>query len=360
VFPAFGLYTHIQANRRRSMLLIAGLFLMFYLMTFGLALLWQIGPQAASSETSLQPLLRAGLQDTLWVSPLVTALAVIWIWCGLRLNTFILNLTTGSASLERAEAPRVYNLLQNLCISRGLSMPKLRVLETEAPNAFASGIRPDQYTITVTRGLLDLLDDRELEAVLAHELTHIRNEDVRTMTIAVLVVGIVSFLGEYAYRWLRDSSGYWGFWTLLTKRKTSRYDTGKKDKETKVKGGRLAAIVIAALCIAVAWQLSLIIRFTLSRRREYLADAGAVELTKDPDAMISALVKIQGNTDLHDVPSGVMELCLDNPRSGFMDLYASHPPIEKRIDALVRYAGAHPVALPDPDQGNVMPEAPAA
>jgi heat shock protein HtpX len=360
VLPAFGLFTHIQANRRRSIILIAGLFLMFYLMAFGLALLWQVGPWVETGETSLEPLLRAGLRNALWVSPGVTALAGLWIWCGLRFNTVILNLTTGSSSLERSEAPRLYNLLQNLCISRGLLMPKLRILDTQAPNAFASGTRPDQYTITVTRGLLDLLDDRELEAVLAHELTHIRNEDVRTMTIAVLVVGIVSFIGEQAYRWLRDSSGYWGFWTLSTKRRNGRFDTGKKDKETKEKGGRLAIMILAAACIAVAWQLSLIIRFALSRRREYLADAGAVELTKNPDAMISALLKIQSKGELPAVPSGVMELCLDNPRSGFKDLYASHPSIEKRVEALVRYAGATPVTLPDSMQDNAQPEAPAA
>ena len=177
------------------------------------------------------------------------------------------------------------------------------------------------------------------------------------MTIAVLVVGIVSFLGEQAYRWLRDRSGYWGFWTLSTKRQASRFDTGNKSKETKEKGGRLAAIILAAVCIAVAWQLSLIIRFALSRRREYLADAGAVELTKNPDAMISALVKIQGKSELENVPSGVMELCLDNPRSGFADLYASHPTIEKRIDALVRYAGARPTATPETDQTMARPAA---
>jgi heat shock protein HtpX len=177
----------------------------------------------------------------------------------------------------------------------------------------------------------------------------------------VLIVGVVSFIGEFAYRWLRDSSGYWGFWTLATRRTSSRFDTGKKAKETKEKGGRLAVIIVAALCIAVAWKLSLLVRFALSRRREYLADAGAVELTKNPDAMISALTKIQGKSELPGVPSGVMELCLDNPRSGLTDLFATHPSVEKRIDALVRYAGGHPALALEPEaMAAPLPEAPAA
>jgi heat shock protein HtpX len=343
VLPAFGLHTHIQANRRRSVLLIVGLFGLFYLMTFGLALLWQVGPWIKGGTSAFEPLLRAALRDALWVSPIVTVLVGLWVWCGLKLNTFIFNLVTGSAGIERSEAPRLYNLLQNLCVSRGMTMPKLRIMETDTPNAFASGTRPDQYTITVTRGLLDLLDERELEAVLAHEVTHIRNEDVRTMVIAVLIVGVVSFLGEFAYRWLKEGSGYWGFWTLSTRSGHSRFDTKRKEKETKETGGRLAAMILGAACIAVAWKMSLLIRFALSRRREYLADAGAVELTKNPDAMISALTKIQGKGELEGVPSGVMELCLDNPRSGLTDLFATHPSIEKRIDALVRYAGGHPI-----------------
>lgn len=345
MFPAFGLYTHIQANRRRSVLLIVGLFGLFYLMTFGLALLWQIGPWVQNGATEFRPLAQAALRDALWVSPAVTALVALWVWGGLKLNTFIFNLVSGSKGLERAEAPRIFDLLQNLCISRGMPMPKLRIMETDVPNAFASGANPAQYTITVTRGLIELLDERELEAVLAHELTHIRNEDVRTMVIAVLIVGVLSFVGEYAYRWLKESSGYWGFWSLSTKRRTSRFDTGAKEK-----GGRLAAMILAAACIAVAWKLSLLVRFALSRRREYLADAGAVELTKNPDALISALTKIQGKGELEGMPSGLMELCLDNPRSGLSDLFATHPPIEKRIEALVRYAGARPDLMPVTDE----------
>jgi heat shock protein HtpX len=330
VLPVFGLHTHIAANRRRSAFLIAGLFCLFYLMAFGLALLLQAWRGDGSG--SFDSLLHAAVQNMVWLAPTTTLLVAFWVWCGFRLNAFILNLTTGSSAIERQDNPRLYNLVQNLCISRGLTMPKLRILETDAPNAFASGTRPEQYTITVTRGLLDLLNDRELEAVLAHELTHIRNGDVRTMMIAVLVVGVLSFVGEMVYRSLGNGSA------IVS---SNRGRSGKNGG-----GGRLAAILVAAALIVVAWLLSVVIRFSLSRRREYLADAGAVELTHNADAMISALTKIKGKGELEGVPSAVMELCLDNPRSGFSDLFATHPSIEERIDALTRYAGGKPVIAP--------------
>lgn len=332
MFQAFGLYTHIQANRRRSALLMAGLFVLFYLLAFGLAILRRAWLDDGTGE--FEAILSASLRDCLWLAPLVTAAVALWVWCGFRLNTFILNLTTGSREVDRRTAPRAYGLLQSLCISRGMSVPKLRILEVKAPNAFASGVRPDQYTITLTRGLLDTLDDRELEAVLAHELTHIRNGDVRTMMVAVLVVGIISFLGELIYRILCDSPGLW------------RPSSSRSSSDKGGGGGRIAAILVAILFIVIAWQLSVVIRFALSRRREYLADAGAVELTKNPDAMISALRKINGKGEIEGVPSAVMELCLDNPRSGFSDLFATHPSIEKRIDALVRYAGGQAIIAP--------------
>jgi heat shock protein HtpX len=116
-------------------------------------------------------------------------------------------------------------------------------------------------------------------------------------------------------------------------------------------GGAILAILIAVALIALAWFLSVVIRFSLSRKREYLADAGAVELTKNPDAMITALRKIEHRGELEGATSAVMEMCIDNPRSGFVDLFATHPPIDARVDALVRYAGGHdpgPLVLPEP------------
>ncbi|MGD9922240.1 MAG: M48 family metalloprotease, partial [Pseudorhodoplanes sp.] len=166
--------------------------------------------------------------------------------------------------------------------------------------------------------------------------THIRNGDVRMMVVAVIIAGVVSFFAEIFFR-LMFRGGL-----------RAGSSSGGGDR----KGGAGAAILLAIVLIAVAWLLSIVIRFALSRSREFLADAGAVELTRNPDAMIMALRKIEGRGELEGVTSAVMEMCVDNPRAGFADLFASHPSIDRRVDALVRMAGGHdpgPLASPQPD-----------
>ena len=216
-------------------------------------------------------------------------------------------------------------------------MPKLKVTDDSALNAFASGLNEKQYSITVTSGLLDHLDDKEIEAVLGHELTHIRNLDVRMLVIATVIAGVIGFFAELLFRMMFQGGWRWG-------------GGGRSSDSDRGKGGGGLAIVIAIALVAVAWLLSVVIRFALSRKREYLADAGSVELTKDPDAMISALRKIEGRGELEGATSAVMEMCIDNPREGFADLFATHPPIESRIAALIQFAGGHdpgPLDLPD-------------
>ena len=165
----------------------------------------------------------------------------------------------------------------------------------------------------MTTGLLERLDDAEVEAVLGHELTHIRNGDVRMLVIALVIAGVIGFFAELVFRMLIEGGLRW----RPSRSSSSSSDSGK--------GGGFIAIAIALGLIALAWLLSIVIRFALSRSREFLADAGAVELTKNPDAMISALRKIEGRGELEESPSAVMEMCVDNPRSGFADLFATHP-----------------------------------
>src|SRR2546429_1281353 len=248
----------------------------------------------------------------------------------------------GGQEGTRQDEPRLYNLLENLCISRGITMPKLKVMDDEALNAFATGLNEKQYSITVTTGLLARLDDPEVEAVLGHELTHIRNGDVRLLIVAVIIAGVISFFAEIVFRALFQGGFNW-----RGSRRGGDSDRGK--------GGAMVAVLIALALIAIAWLLSIVIRFALSRRREFLADAGSVELTKNPDAMITALRKIEGRGELEGATSAVMEVCVDNPREGFVDLFATHPPVAERVTALVQFAGGHhpgPLALPQP------PEAP--
>jgi heat shock protein HtpX len=280
-------------------------------------------------------------------APFATVGTAIWIWIAYKFHQSIIDAVTGGREVTRAEEPRLYNLLENLCISRGIPMPKLKIVETPALNAFASGMNEKQYSITVTSGLLASLDDAEVEAVLGHELTHIRNGDVRMLVIAVIIAGVISFFAELVFRMFF----YGGF-------RSSR-SSGDGDR----KGGAGVVIVIAVALIALAWFLSVVIRFALSRRREFLADAGSVELTKNPDAMISALRKIENRGELEGATSGVMEMCIDNPRGGFENLFDTHPSVDKRVDALVRYAGGHdpgPLAVPQFDPGEAPPEEEAA
>ena len=329
---AYGLYTQIESNKRRSVALLIGLFFLVYLMVFAGALT----AEALTQSAPLEWLLRAAARDLLLASPWATLGTALWILIAYHFHQTLIDAVTGGREVTRKEEPRLWNLLENLCVSRGIPMPKLKVMDTDALNAFATGLNPKQYSVTVTSGLLLALSDQEIEAVLGHELTHIRNGDVRMLVIAVIIAGVVSFFAELVFRIAFQSGFSFG---------------GRRSRGSDGKGGGGAAILIGIALIAIAWGLSIVIRFALSRSREYLADAGSVELTKNPDAMISALRKIEGRGELPGATSAVMEMCVDNPRGGFSNLFDTHPPVEKRIAALVQFAGGHdpgPIALPPP------------
>ena len=330
---AYGLYTHIQSNKRRSVALLIGLFFLVYLMVFAGAL---IGA-AMTTSAPLDSLAEDALIMTLYASPFATVFTAIWILIAYRFHQKLIDAVTGGHTVTRDEQPRLYNLLENLCISRGITMPKLKIIDDDSLNAFATGLNDKQYSITVTRGLVDRLDDAELEAVLGHELTHIRNGDVRMLVIAVVIAGAIAFFAELFFRLMFQGG--------------MRFGRGSSSSDSKGKGAGIAILIAVAL-IVLAWILSIVIRFSLSRKREYLADAGAIELTKNPDAMITALRKIEGRGELAHANSAVMEMCIDNPRVGFSNVFNTHPSIDKRVAAIVQFAGGHdpgPLALPEPE-----------
>ncbi|HXZ67603.1 MAG TPA: M48 family metallopeptidase, partial [Alphaproteobacteria bacterium] len=244
-------------------------------------------------------------------------------------NDAIIHMATGAHPVTREEQPELYNLIENLCISRGLTTPKLYIIDTDVMNAYASGIDEKSYAITVTQGLLERLNKREMEAVLAHELTHIIDRDTRVLIVTIVFTGMISFLAQMLWRNLQIMS-----WTR------SRRERGG--------GGAVVIIMlVSAVAMAIGYVLALVLRFAVSRRREYMADAGSVELTKDPSALISALRKISTNPDVPHVPTEVRQMFIENPPSAFDigGLFATHPPIEARIKVLEELGGL----APEPD-----------
>lgn len=328
--PSYGLYSHIQANRYRSAILIVGLFVLVYLLVFAFVLAFN---GFVIGDEPLSVIVDETLDQFLLLSPWATLATLIWVAIGYRFHQSMIDRSTGAKDVTRDEEPRLYNLLENLCISRGITMPKLQIVETDVMNAYASGMHEKQYKIAVTRGLVNALDDQELEAVLGHELTHIRNGDVRLMVVAVIIAGVITLAGELVFRGFFNNNG---MGIRSTRWRTSG---GSSSSGNKKGGGGFIAILIALVIIAIAWFLSLVIRFALSRSREYLADAGSVELTKNPDAMISALRKIEGKSEMPAVPSGIMEMCIENKRNTVADLFSTHPSVQRRVDKLVAVAG---------------------
>ena len=261
------------------------------------------------------------------VIPTVLIGVAIWFVISYFFHTQMIQMATHSEPLERRNNKRVYNLTENLCMSVGMSMPKLYIIESDALNAFASGINEKTFAITLTRGIINTLNDEELEGVIAHELTHIRNRDVRLLIVTIVFVGIFATIANVAFRFLLHSN-------LLDSRSS---------KNISGKGG---AIVIWLLLMAVLimvvffliYLISILFKLALSRSREYMADAGAVELTRNSMALASALRKISGHSTIEEIDNDeVKQLFIDYEAEGFFSLFATHPPIEKRIQVLEQY-----------------------
>ncbi len=332
---AFGLKTHIWNNNLASIFLLAMFPVLLLLIAYALTLLFTAGSYADTGTA-----MREAMYQMPVIAPFAVAAAGIWFGIAWMGHSAMIDAAVGAKSLTRQDNPQLYNMLENLCVSRGMPMPRLKIVETDAMNAFATGLSDKRASITFTRGLLDRLNRDEVEAVMAHELTHVRNKDIRLLVIAIIFVGIISFVGEMLVRGM--------FYSSMGRRGGGRRGGGQRGGG---KGGG-AVILIAIAIMVVAYTLAILIRFAMSRRREYLADAGAVELTKNPDAMITALRKISGSAPVQNAPGMVREMFLHHPKADFMDMFATHPPIEKRIAALVQYAGGR-----DPGPGAPPPAA---
>ncbi len=304
-----GLQRQIWRNNARSIILLVMFPLVFIALVFVFYFLFDFFQE---EDVILDP-----VQSSFRTIPFVAVFVGIWFIIAWFSHSSMINKATGSRPLERKENKRVYNLVENLAITAGMSMPKVNIIEDDSLNAFASGLNNKSYTISLSRGIINKLNDDELEGVIAHELTHIRNRDVRLLIVSIVFVGIFAFVTQALMR-------------------TFMYGGGRRNN----KNG--AAIVIIMLLAAVGWLLSNLFRFALSRKREYMADAGAAELTRNPGALASALKRVSADSRIEAVTrQDVAQMFIENPgekkKVSFSSMFATHPPISDRIQILEQW-----------------------
>lgn len=309
----FGLQSQIWKNNTNSTLIL----LMFPVIFLGLTwLFFFFSSFGTEGHRSIYQINNSFLRTV----PFIIVGVGIWFLIAFFSHSAMISAATDSRPLKRTENKRVYNLVENLCIATGMVMPKINIIEDDSLNAFASGINTKTFSISLSRGIIDKLTDEELEAVIAHELTHIRNRDVRLLIISIVFVGIFAFVSETLFRSMRFGS------------------IGRSKK-----GG--GGLIIAMLLALVGYLIASLFRFALSRKREYLADAGSAELTRRPLALASALRKVSADPTIEAVKrKDVAQMFIENPqvadkKSSFSlsSLFATHPPIEKRIQLLEQY-----------------------
>jgi len=268
-------------------------------------------------------------------APWAVIIVGIWLLIAYLFNVQMIQHATGAKPLERKENPRVYNLVENLCMSCGMPMPKVNIIEDPQLNAFASGINQKSYTITLTRGIIDYLNDAELEGVIAHELTHIRNRDTRVLIVSIVFVGILSTVLTILTRGVLRAF-LWG-----------SFGSSRRSNSKNGNGGVAVIVVIVAaiVCAAIAYFLTLLTRFAISRKREFMADAGGAELTRNPLALASALRKISAAPGLGNINrEDIAQLYIIHPKKltqSFFDklnsLFSTHPSTEERIRILEQF-----------------------
>lgn len=320
---AVGLRTHIWNNFFKSIVLLVCY--PFILMAFIWVVCFTLALPSLLPVIDFDVAVEAGNLgfQRYWYLAVVAAGA--WYVIAYARNAQLIRLSVDAEVVNRKDAPNLYNMLENLCIECGMEMPYFQVVEMEQVNAFASGIDRKSYAITLTRGLLNYLEPDEVRAVIAHELTHIRNGDSRMMMINYMFCGMISFLADVLYRLLYRMSD------ISDHRKYLSLDSG-------VSSLVLSVVLVPAVVVLQSGRFfAMTVKFAFSQRREYLADAGAVELTRDPEAVMRALSKIgmKASSTARGFPNGIRSMCIHNIDRSFF-IFRTHPPIEKRVLKLSR------------------------
>lgn len=324
-----GLHTQQRRNNLRSVILLIMFPLIICVMVW---LFYYIISMMGNSGYYYVDHFAVACDNTVQTLPWVAIVVTAWFFIAYMTNTSMVRHATGARPLERRENPRVYNIVENLTMTCGMPMPKINVIDTPELNAFASGIDDASYTVTVTTGICDRLDDAELAGVIGHELTHIRNRDTRLLIVSIVFVGIMSTVMSLAFRMLWNTFVYGG--------RSSRSNNNEK--------GGVAIIVgfaVAAVLAAIGYFFTLLTRFAISRKREYMADAGGAEMCGDPLALASALRKIshypleapEGREDVAQLYIIHSSLHSGGIGNLFASMFSTHPSTESRIKYLEQF-----------------------
>ena len=308
------MYKQIARNKRDSW------FLMTMVVLILLGLGFAIGVATMHTTTA-----GIGLLGVFGVVAILWSLISYYAGAGMALSV------SGARAVTHEQEPQLYNVVEEMSVASGMPMPKVYVIEQDAPNAFATGRDPQHSAVAVTRGLLTRLNREELQGVIAHEMSHVRNYDIRFATLVGIMVGMVALIADFFLRFT-----FWG-------------GMGGSRRNSNDSGGQLAAIMfVVAIVLAIVAPISAyLVQFAISRRREYLADASGVELTRNPIGLASALQKIAADPDpLRTANRATAHLYIANPlrnkkakaTAGLLD---THPPIQERIRILREMAYEH-------------------
>jgi heat shock protein HtpX len=292
------LYSAIAANKRNTLIILIGFVLLLGALAYG----WGVASGNGSSAV--------------WIIAFVIGYALFQYYASGRIAVSM----SGAVEIQKADNPRLYRIVENLAISQGLPMPKVYIINDPAPNAFAAGRDPKHAVVAATTGLLEIMNDNELEGVMAHEIGHVKNYDIRVSTIVFGLIAAVGLLADFALR--------------------AAFFSGGRSRSS----GNLGAVLILIGIVGwiVAWLIGPMVRAAISRQREYLADASGVEMTRYPEGLASALQKLgEYGRPMRRVDSAMAHMFINDPvKPGLVErAFSTHPPIPKRIERLRQIGG---------------------
>ena len=321
------MYTEIASNKRRSVLVIVVFFVIWLGIGALCGLIFKLVYAHASTRYASAPPPNQGWGPVIFGMVVCALLALGGIVYSLTAGAGLVLRVSGAAEADRTQYAQLYNLVEALAIGEGIPAPAVYVIDDPSPNAFATGVSPEKAAITYTTGLLAIMNREELEGVTGHEMSHIKNHDIRLLLMVGTLIGMAALLASILWR-------------------SAFFAGGGRNNQ----GGQLVLVIIAAgaLLAVVGFIFGPLIRLALSRRRESLADVSGVELTRNPAGLLSALRKLQTNDQpFKKMNHATAAMCIDDPlqhhETWVHRLYDTHPPIEQRIAALEKIASGQSV-----------------